>query len=237
MKILMLASLVACSVLSLPAAEGHAQLQYDAVAGTAYDLIEEGPAGELAIVATSPVEAMESGELLVILRNNTDISLVDIEVGATIRDDEDALVAVGAQSTLAPRLIGTGGLALVTLDFQDATIPTTYDIEFTVEGQPLGNDAFRIFRDLDVLETRFVDNRIVGIMTNSYDIPVVGPFGMSAFCFGSNGDLQSRAFAEANGMRVEPGADIAFQVHLTGEQQSEEGCGNHLIAGFGYAEP
>jgi len=191
--------------------------------------LPQGEPNSIAVVAQGTSLSM-SGTIPLIVRNNTDQTVIRIKASGTIRDSTGILVASGSDQGFNPNVVRPGEIAIGYVFFgPNDSRPKVWKVEFQTSATPIEKSRFENIRDLDVVEVNKVGKRIVGSLSNPYSEVVIGPIGVKAVCFDSSGSLLSSEMTFAEADVVEPNGKTSFQIDSISAT-----CPSFLLAGSGY---
>lgn len=199
-----------------------------AIVGNAFSLIDEGPAGEVSVVATGRPD----GPLIwVIARNNTDRPLVEVSVTAVARTADGRIFAVGDTSGagLDPNEVPPGGVAYGEVYFDGVNLPTNVELEFEAGGKNRANANYTV-KDFAVTAS-LIKDRVVGeVRNNRTDVP--GGVRVAVMCLEDDGKpvyYQSTSLDPPDGA-MSSGEVLPFQVSV----RSAPSCEFFLVVAQGF---
>lgn len=186
------------------------------------------PDGEpgVSIIASGTV-IDERGTVTVVVRNNTSETVGGIEVTGTARDSDGALVASGSSQGFEPVVVEPGEIAFGCMYFDISLAETSgLDFEFDVDADPVTGS----FLPVTVTEINNTGDQLVGAVTNDNDGEVSGPIGVSAICFGADGNIVDFVDTYTDQDDLDPGANGSFSIGLYGAE-----CPAGLAGASGYS--
>lgn len=190
-------------------------------------LLEPGNIGELSIVAIGVFDVGSTSTTIpVVVRNNTDEAVRRVEISAVASNTDGKMIAVGGGDGFRPNLVAPGELSMGYIYFSDVLLPKDASIEYEATSKQV--DGFENIRDLIFKDHDTVDNRIVGLLTNPYDVEVTGPIGIDVYCFDSRSSLVAHFNDYADKDSVGAVGTIPFQVSV------EQPCDFYLMSASGY---
>jgi hypothetical protein len=197
------------------------------IGGNEFPSLPDGEAGALSVIVVGKYDGVV---LPVVVRNNTSDNVIRIHVSTVARSADGSMLAAGGDQGFKPNYVKPGEIALgyIYFDF-DTTLPDDATYEFEVTAQDPETTTFENIRDLDVIEQNQVENRIVGMLKNSYNIVVRGPVEVVVYCFDLEGALLGYHSDFTDKDTAEPGETIPFQVELLNGK-----CPIFLVAGYGF---
>lgn len=219
---------VAQEVASTPGASGEASPY---LVGDALSLLPPGEPGAMDVVA---VGAPVKWHVPVVLRNNTDETVVLANVRGTAHDAAGAPLATGEPgSFLAPSVLPPGQVAIAAVYFNSLEhLPADAVLAFEVEFEPPA--MTQVFRqDLEIVEATHEEDSIVGIVRNGTGAPLVGRVSVLGVCVDASGAVRGyyEAFADKNDL--DPGETAPFDAHFGGTGP----CEAFLVGASGYKKP
>lgn len=189
------------------------------------------PDGEKEVLSVIAIGKFDGVILPIVVRNNTDKSVTRISVSAEARSSEGELLAVGKDQMFSPNLVQPGEISLGYIFFESVdSFPEDVQFKFLIASKDSKSTTFENIRDLEVVEQNWVDNRIVGMLKNPYNILVNGPIEVNAMCFNENGEVLAHYSDFATVDQVEAGGTIPFQVSI----YDQKPCPIFLVASFGF---
>lgn len=206
------------------------------IGGNAFSLIPAGDSGKLSVVAHGVPSQMSVG-MPVVIRNNTTKAIKGIDLSATARDSNGALLGAGNAIFSAPFVIVPGGLAIAAINFGGVEIPEDATFDFKIQPMQSSLARFRPEKDLDVVEANVFEDRIVGTLKNSQSGSVGGPIQVGAVCFDLEGNALSFDLGNVQAGTLAKGETASVQVTLLGYMVTGQGCPAFLIAGYGLGTP
>jgi hypothetical protein len=196
--------------------------------GNALSLLPPGEPGVLdTIVVGGPVDY----DMLVVLRNNTGETVVLTGVQGTAHDASGSSIGEGTSgSFMSPSVLAAGQAALVHVYFNSAApLPADAVFAFAPEAEPLATaNVFR--QDLEIVEPTREDQRLVGMVRNGTEEPLVGKVSVLGACFDAAGAITDFALGFADALDLGPGESTTFEVRLTGT----EPCEAFLVSASGF---
>jgi hypothetical protein len=179
------------------------------IGGTALGILPEGEVGELSVVAIGPYD----GNLLpIVVRNNTGSDIIRITAVATAMNPAGQVIASGNDQTFNPNLVRSGGLAFGYAYFDGISLPPDTTFEVNLGSTLATDDEFENRRDLQVVEASTLEGRVVGTLSNIYDVELTGPFSTNAVCFDEASTLLNFLQSYSSTDSVAPNETLSFQV-------------------------
>lgn len=192
------------------------------------------PDGDLGIISVIKIGTYDGSVLPIIVRNNTNESVIRISVTAIARAGDGSMLATGSDQTFHPNLVKSGEIAFGYIYFgMDTKLPDDTTYEFEIDSYSLDSDfaSFENIRDLEVVEQNLIDNRIVGMLKNSQEVLLSSPISVAVYCFDENGSLLGYRGSYASAEKINPGDTIPFQVELY-----DSLCPIYLVASSGFTK-
>lgn len=191
--------------------------------------LDAGAQNAVSIVKVGKIKALfNSTTIPVIVRNNTAAPVKRVEISAVASDAAGKMLASGGTQMVTPNLVNPGQLTLTYVYFSDVELPQDASIKYEITSQDYGK--LENIRDLPVKEHNLVENRIVGLLVNSYDVIVDGPIGVNAYCFDDQSNLIKQFSSYTQKDTANPGDTIPFQVNI------EQPCAYYLISASGFTK-
>lgn len=167
LRLLLLAVLVVSSFARSAAAQTPTAPIDPYVAGNAFDILPAGTPGQVSIIPLAPYEY---GRLPILVRNDSDRTLTNLHVLATIRDREGDLIAAEDDWT-TPSVVQPGGIAFYSVFFgADLTgapqANATYTFEY-YEAEPAYDAELSLTVPLILLSADISEDVIVGRARNT----------------------------------------------------------------------
>jgi hypothetical protein len=200
------------------------------VGGNASPRLPAGPPGRLAVIARGPY-----GQTLpIIVRNNTTRTVIRIAVSATASTPGGRLLATGKDQTLGPNLVKPGEISFGYVYFNDVRLPANARFRFNVTSTAPADAQFENIRDLIVLESHRIQERVLGTLRNGYPVRVTGPIEASVACFSAAGKLLYTPNDFTAQDQVAPHGTLPFQVDTSPPYGSSGlSCAKYLVAASG----
>jgi len=217
-----------------PAADGGisvdpASVQYP-VAGNAFHLLGPGIPGELSIVAQGPIPGVT--EVPIVLRNNTSEQLVEVGVGAEVRDASGGLIGSASASPgdFVP-ILDPGAVTFAVVTF-DEPLPNDATVTFFTEGgsNPTLLERFpTLYGGVELIEFVASSERILGSVRNISEAPIeITGTLLSVACFDASGSLSGAPSVTTARERLEPGETTSFETF-----SPPPPCDFFLVSGYG----
>jgi hypothetical protein len=156
-----------------------------------------------------------------------------VQLSATARDADGALIASGEDQDVEPVTVEPGhvGIGYVYLGTDDLPQGTT--LEVTPRGTVVGDDPGRL--SAAIAEHNLVSDesiqRVVGIARNDNDTRIEGPISVLVMCFDEAGAPLSSTGSFLDVETLEPGQQGPFSVEIF----DEGGCPRYLVGVSGYS--
>jgi hypothetical protein len=183
-----------------------------------------GRPGRIDVVATGPYD----NTLPIVLRNNTKVTAIRIEVTGSAHSASGKLLAVGEDPGMNPNVVKPGEISFGVVYFDGATLPANARFRLTATWDP-SSAKYENRRDLVVLSASGVSDRIVGFVRNRHPERVTLAEAEAA-CFSSAGKLLFTASDFLSQKRIRPGERVPFQISLF------DPCPKFLIAVNGFED-
>lgn len=205
------------------------------VGGNRSSRLPRGARGVLTVVAQGPYQQEQS--VPVVVRNNTARTAIRVSVSGTASSPSGRLLATGKDQGLNPNVVKPGEIAFGYVYFNGVHLPGSARFRFKVTKAPPDEVQFENRRDLVVVESHRVQERIVGTLRNGYGVRVIGPIQASVACFSSAGRLLYTANNFTDEDNVAARGTLPFQVDTTPPYgTSGFSCPVYLVAASGYTQ-
>lgn len=212
-----------------------AQAPTPGVFGTALELLPPGEPGELSIVVVGPY-----GEIGVpiIVRNNTEETVYDLEILATIRDANGTLIAA-EESAPRPSVLEPGAIAIDRLPFwTDLPGPPPVGSTYAFEAYTTTEAAYLALAGvehpvrtipLEVNSAERSNSQIIGRAVNTSERPLTTGPTITVMCFTNAGEA-----TEYYGASMEPpiqpiAVGVEFPFSTSTEEPIEAVCDRFLV--------
>jgi hypothetical protein len=205
------------------------------VGGNASPRLPAGAPGRLSVVARGPGRSAVGTVIPIVVRNNTARTVIRISVSATALSANGQLLATGKDQTLNPNIVKPGEIAFGIVYFEDVSLPANARFRFNLTSTAPANVQFENIRDLIVLGSQRIQERVVGMLRNGYPVRVTGPIGASVACFSSSGRLLYIADDFTDQDQVAPRGTLPFQVDTTPPYGTTGmSCSKYLVGASGF---
>jgi hypothetical protein len=205
------------------------------VGGNASPRLPAGAPGRLSVVARGPGQSAVGTVIPVVVRNNTARTAIRISVSASALSASGRLLATGKDQTLNPNVVKPGEIAFGIVYFEDVNLPASARFRFNLTSTAPANVQFENIRDLIVLNSNRIQERVVGMLRNGYPVRVTGPIGASVACFSPSGRLLYIAEDFTDQEQVGPHGTLPFQVGTTPPYgTSGLSCTKYLVGASGF---
>jgi hypothetical protein len=207
-----------------PAAQGGSPY----LAGDALPLLPTGRPGNVDVIV---VGAPMGWHVPIVLRNNSNETVVLINVRGTAIDSAGTLIGTGEPGAfMSPTHLAPGQVAIAAVYFNSADyLPLDAVLTFEPETEPAATaSAFR--QDLEIIEATREDQDIVGQARNATDEPLVGKVSVLGICFDVTGTITGFALGFADRLDLAPEETAPFTVPL----ESTGPCDAFLLGANGY---
>lgn len=197
------------------------------VSGNAFDLLTDGEPNALAIVAQGP---LVSGNVPIVLKNNTKNDVSSVTLGAEARDASGKLIGSVPYGTVYPAVISAGSYGLGWVYFGTTPLPDA-KVTVYVDSKPVTDLDINLLTSksgVSVTEFAASKDQIIGSVTNTSSDPVNDPY-LLVSCWDDNGVLSSTEVARTARKLIGPGESSAFSVITLGG--SAPPCTKWLLTG------
>lgn len=203
------------------------------VGGNASPRLPAGTPHVLSVIARGPYNQT----VPIIVRNNTNRTVIRIAVSGTASTPGGKLLATGKDQGLHPNVVKPGEISYGYVYFNDAKLPANARYRFNLTSTAPADAQFENKRDLIVVESHRVQDSILGTLRNGYPVKVTGPIGVAVACFSSAGKLLYIASDYTDQDQVAAKQALPFQVDTTPPYGSTGlSCPAYLVAGSGYTD-
>lgn len=188
------------------------------------------PTGRLGVLDVISVGVPVKWFVPIVLRNNTDETMVLNNVHGVARDTSGTLIATGETgSFISPNVISVGQVAIAVVYFnsQDHLPPATA-LEFELDAEPATDSLFR--QDLEIDDATPGEERIVGLARNDTDESLVGQVSVIGVCLNADGAIRGWYQGFGNQSDLAPGETAPFDARFDGIGP----CDGFLIGASGY---
>lgn len=193
------------------------------LSGTDSSDFPAGTSGEVGVVASGKV----AESIAVVVRNATDKVVYNIDVTATVRDDNGDLVVTGDSQGFLPSVVAPGEIAIgsVFLGYS-VEIPDGAEATFTVTS----DDEPSVFQDrpLLVTEVRQIDQRIVGVLSNTTGVELGSFVKVGLVCFDSSATPTAALTGSADQDRIPVDGSGTFTIEV-----GDAVCDTYLVGSAG----
>jgi len=194
-----------------------------------------GAPGRLSVVARGPGSSAVGTVIPIVVRNNTARTAVRIHVSASALSTSGRLLATGEDQTLNPNVVKPGEIAFGFVYFEDVTLPANARFRFNLTSTAPANVQFENIRDLIVVESHRIQERVLGMLRNGYPVHLTGPIGASVACFSTSGRLLYVADDFTDQDQVGPRGTLPFQVDVSAPYGTAGlSCPKYLIGASGF---
>jgi hypothetical protein len=210
------------------------------VGGNASPRFPAGAPHVLSVVARGPYSQEVFGKCVgcsvpIIVRNNTNRTVIRIAVSGTASTPGGKLLATGSDQGLHPNVVKPGETAFGYVFFHDAKLPADAGFHFKLTSTAPADAQFENIRDLIVAESHGVQDSVLGTFRNAYPVKVTGPIEVTAACFSAAGKLLYIASDFTDQDQVAAKQTLPFQVDTTPPYRSTGlSCPVYLVAGSGF---
>jgi len=194
------------------------------IGGEGHEFVPEGTTDELEVVS---VHVIHSDSLVALIRNNTKEAVGIRSVKAIARQDGE-LVALGDISDVGPYRVEAGEFAIARVYIGEPSIEDDWEFEFDIEHEEPEEDGPI---DVEIIEASIGGEGVLGVMKNTHDFSVFGPFTLVGLAFDAKGDVVSDFIEYVGGNELKSGDTEVFEANLNG---SEEPFVSFIIAITGY---
>jgi hypothetical protein len=204
------------------------------VGGNASPRLPAGKPGRLAVVAYGPYQQELS--IPVVVRNNTQRTVVRISVSGTASAPGGRLLATGKDQSLHPNVVKPGEIAFGYVYFNGVHLPASARFAFRATSTAPDAVQFENIRDLVVAESHRVQDRVLGTLRNGYPVRVTGPISAMVACFSAAGKLLYTAQGYTDQDQVAVKGTLPFQVDATPPYGSSGlSCPVYLVGASGFS--
>lgn len=203
------------------------------VTGNASPVLPVGRPGVVALISEG-ARMDQSGELPVVVRNNTSHTVARITAAGTIKNASGKLIATGSDQGFMPNLVQPGEIAFGYIYFQNSNvaIPPGGKINIQVGSTLASQDSFENIRDLKVENTNFTTgesgSQVLGQAVDQYRYRISGPISVDVACFDKAGHVLDVDSDFASPDNLMSGQTASYTVSLTSR------CPIYLAAASGF---
>lgn len=190
------------------------------IKGNASPVLPDGSPGELSVISLGSY----NGNILpIIVRNNTERDVSRITVSVVARSANGEMLASGGDlEEFIPNLVYPGGITMGYVYFGlNINFPADVTYEFKIDAVITAKPG----KNLEVIEVNVVDNRLLGMVLNPYDV-TVDFTKVVAMCFSTDSSILSYNYTFIHGNKVNPGETVPFQIQLPRDEE----CPIYLVA-------
>lgn len=201
------------------------------LAGDALPLLLPGEAGMVDVIA---VGVPDEWNVPIVLRNNTDETLILTTIHGTAHDAAGALIGEGEPGAfMSPTVISPGQVAIAAVYFNSREyLPLDAVLTFEVETEPVTVAAgFR--QDLEIVDAVHEADGIVGLARNGTNESLVGKVNVLSVCFDATGTMTEFSIGYADALDLDPGETVPVRVSVA----DPESCEAFLVGANGYRKP
>jgi hypothetical protein len=205
------------------------------VGGTKTLRLPAGRPGKVDVVAVGPYDG---NSLPVVVRNNLTHTAIRIGVAGTATTSAGKILATGAdQGGLQPTYVKPGEIAFGYVYFHGVHLPSTAKFKLTAKPETADLAQYENERNLVVLSSSHIGDRVVGRARNTLGQKVGGPISTTVACFSTSGKLLYTAsgFADQNDVAARQAID--FQADAPAPYGSGLRCALYLVALGGFIQP
>jgi hypothetical protein len=188
------------------------------------------PAGRPGVLDVIAVGAPVKWFVPIVLRNNTDQTMVLNNVHGIARDSSGALIATGETgSFISPSVIPVYQVAIAVVYFNSLHhLPPATVLAFELDAEPATASLFR--QDLEIDNATPGEDSIVGLARNATDEPLMGQVSVIGVCFDADGAIQGWYQGFGNQSDLDPGETAPFDARFDGMGP----CDGFLLGASGF---